>query len=68
MYEEVDKDSVMGACKSIERRLQELLADDPSLEGVAQYLSGEGSKVGRFYLLPNIHKGLNGVKGRTGYI
>ena len=64
VYEEVDKDSVVDACSSIERRLQELRVDDTSLEGVVQYLSGGGSKVGRFYLLPKIHKGLNGVKGR----
>ena len=64
VYEEVDKDSVVDACNSIERRLQELLVDDPSLEGVVQYYSGWGSKVGRFYLLPKIHKGINGVKGK----
>ena len=64
VYEEVDKDSVVDACNSIERRLQELRVDDTSLEGVVQYLSDGGSKVGRFYLLPKIHKGLNGAKGR----
>ena len=64
VYEGVDKDSVVDACSSIERRLQELRVDDTSLEGVVQYLSVGGSKVGRFYLLTKIHKGVNGVKGR----
>ena len=52
MYGEVDKDSVVDACNSIERRLQELLVYDPSLEGVVQCPSGGSCKMGRFYCHP----------------
>ena len=50
--------------KTINSRLNEL-REDPGLEEVTDYLKVKDSKLGRFYLLPKIHKGLSSVKGRT---
>ena len=50
--------------RTINSRLNELREEDPGLEEVTDYLKVKCSKLGRFYLLPKIHKGLNSVKGR----
>ena len=50
--------------KTINSRLNELREEDPGLEEVTDYLKVKDSKLGRFYLLPKIHKGLSSVKGR----
>ena len=39
--------------------------EDPGLEEVTEYLKVKDPKLGRFYLLPKIHKGLSSVKGRA---
>ena len=38
--------------------------EDPGLKEVTDFLKVNEGKLGRFYLLPKIHKGLSGVKGR----
>ena len=50
--------------KTINSRLNELREEDPGLEEVTDYLKVKDSNLGRFYLLPKIHKGLSRVKGR----
>ena len=55
---------MIDACISIEGIVQKLSVYNPSLERIVEYLNGGDSKVGRFYFLPKIHKGLNGVIGR----
>ena len=51
--------------KTINSKLKELREVDPGLAEVTGYLlAKDSSKLGRFYLLPKIHKGLDNVKGR----
>ena len=47
--------------KTINSRLNEMREEDPGLEEVTEYLKVKDSKLGRFYLLPKIHKGLSSV-------
>ena len=61
VYEEVDRDPTVDLSNIIEGRLQDLIVEVP---GIGEYLSSGGGTVCRFYLLPKIHKGLDGVKGR----
>ena len=49
---------------TIHDRLKELREEDPGLEEVTGYLEVNDSRLGRFYLLPKIRKGLSSVKGR----
>ena len=64
VYEEVEVDPSVNLGKTINSRLKELREEDPGLEEVTDYLEVKDSKLGRFYLLPKIHKGLSSVKGR----
>ena len=64
VYEEVVVDPSVDLGKTINSRLNELREEDPGLEEVTDYLKVRDSKLGRFYLLPKIHKGLSSVKGR----
>ena len=64
VYEEVEVDPSVDLGKTINSRLNELKEEDPGLEEVTDYLKVKDSKLGRFYLLPKIHKGLSSVKGR----
>ena len=64
VYEEVEVDPSVDLGKTINSRLNELREEDPGLEEVTDYLKVKDSKLGRFYLLPKIHKGLSSVKGR----
>ena len=64
VYEEVDRDPTVDFSNILESRLQDLNVEDPGMEEAVEYLSSGGSNVGRFYLLPKIHKGLDRVKGR----
>ena len=50
--------------KAINDRLQNLRKVDPGIEEVTGYLEVGDSWLGRFYLLPKIHKGLSSVNGR----
>ena len=51
-------DPTVELVKTINNRMQELREEDPGLEEVMEYLEVEVSKLGKFYLLPKIHKGL----------
>ena len=62
VYEEVEVDPSVDLGKTINSRLNELREEDPGLEEVTDYLKVKDSKLGRFYLLPKIHKGLSSVK------
>ena len=64
VYEEVEVDPTVDLGKTINSRLNELREEDPGLEEVTDYLQVKDSRLGRFYLLPKIHKGLSSVKGR----
>ena len=64
VYEEVEVDPEVDLGKTINSRLNELREEDPGLEEVTDYLKVKDSRLGRFYLLPKIHKGLSSVKGR----
>ena len=64
VYEEIEVDPTVELVKTINNRLQELRAEVPGLAEVTDYLQVKDSKLGRFYLLPKIHKGLSSVKGR----
>ena len=50
--------------KTINDRLEKLREEDPGIEEVTDYLEVNDSRLGRFYLLPKIHKGLSSVKER----
>ena len=50
--------------KAINNRINELRVEDPGLKELTDFLKVNEGKLGRFYLLPKIHKGLSGVKGR----
>ena len=63
VYEEVDVDPLVDLGKTINSGLNELREEDPGLEEVTDYLRVKDSKLGRFYLLPKIHKGFSSVKG-----
>ena len=62
VYEEIEVDPMVDLDKTINSRLNELREDDPGLEEVTDYLQVKDSRLGRFYLLPKIHKGLSSVK------
>ena len=64
VYEEIEVDPTVNLGKTINSRLNELREEDPGLEEVTDYLPVKDSRLGRFYLLPKIHKGLSSVKGR----
>ena len=64
VYEEIEVDPTVDLGKTINSRLNELREEDPGLEEVTEYLEVKDSRLGRFYLLPKIHKGLSSVKGR----
>ena len=64
VYEEIEVDPTVDLGKTINSRLNELREEDPGIEEVTEYLEVKDSKLGRFYLLPKIHKGLSSVKGR----
>ena len=64
VYEEIEVDPTVDLGKTINSRLKELREWDPGLEEVTKYLEVKDSRLGRFYLLPKIHKGLSSVKGR----
>ena len=64
VYEEVEVDPSVDLGKTVNSRLNEMREEDPGLEEVTEYLKVKDSKLGRFYLLPKIHKGLSSVKGR----
>ena len=64
VYEEMEVDPTVDLGKTINSRLNELREGDPGLEEVTEYLEVTDSRLGRFYLLPKIHKGLSSVKGR----
>ena len=64
VYEEIEVDPTVNLGKTINSRLNELREEDPGLEEVTEYLEVKDSRLGRFYLLPKIHKGLSSVKGR----
>ena len=64
VYEEVYRDPSVDLSNSIESKLHNLSVENPGIEEAVEYLSSGGGNVGRFYLLPKIHKGLDGVKGR----
>ena len=65
VYEEVEVDPTVELGKTINSKLKELREVDPGLAEVTGYLQAkDSSKLGRFYLLPKIHKGLDNVKGR----
>ena len=64
VYEEVEVDPTVDLGKTINSRLNELREEDPGLEEVTVYLQVKDSRLGRFYLLPKIYKGLSSVKGR----
>ena len=61
VYEEVEVDPTVDLGKTISSRLEQLREEDPGLEEVTDYLTVKESKLGRFYLLPKIHKGLSNV-------
>ena len=50
--------------KTVKNRIDEIRVEDPGLKEVTDFLKDNEGKLGRFYLLPKIHKGLSGVKGR----
>ena len=50
--------------KTINDKLKEIREVDQALDEVAGYLEVNNPRLGRFYLLPKIHKGLSNVKGR----
>ena len=64
-FEEVEVDPTVESGKTINSKLKELREVDPGLAEVTGYLQAkDSSKLGRFYLLPKIHKGIDNVKGR----
>ena len=64
VYEEVEVDPSVELGKTINDKLKEIREADPALDEVAGYLEVNNPRLGRFYLLPKIHKGLSNVKGR----
>ena len=64
VYEEIEVDPTIELGKAVNNRINELRVEDPGLKEVTDFLKVNEGKLGRFYLLPKIHKGLNGVKGR----
>ena len=65
VYEEVEVDPTVELGKTINSKLKELREADPGIAEVTGYLQAKDtSKLGRFYLLPKIHKGLDNVQGR----
>ena len=63
VYEEIEVDPTLDLGKTINSRLNELREDHPGLEEVTDYLQVKDSRLGRFYLLPKIHKGLIVLRG-----
>ena len=63
VYEEVEVDPSVDLGKTINDKLKEIREADPALEEVAGYLEVKDSRLGRVYLLPEIHKGLSKCKG-----
>ena len=65
VYEELDRDPTVELEADIRNSVSEIQVCDPGLsDEEASYLQVNRSKLGRFYLLPKIHKGLSGVVGR----
>ena len=64
VVEEIEVDPSVDLGKTINSRLKELREEDLGLEEVTEYLEVKDSKLGRFYLMPRIHKGLSSVKER----
>ena len=60
----MDGDPSVELGKNIQNRICEMARVDRGLQGVSEYLLDTDRKLGRFYLLPKIHKGLDSVKGR----
>ena len=54
-------DLTQAVGKAINDRLQKLREEDPGIKEVAGYLELSDSGLGRFYLLPKIHKGPSSV-------
>ena len=60
----IEGDSTRNLSKSIDGRLQ-ILKNEGIISGENyRYLKGKESKLGRFYLLPKIHKHMENVPGR----
>ena len=65
VYEELDKDPTAELELEVRNCVTEIQVCDVGLsDKEASYLQVQRSKLGRFYLLPKIHKGLSGVVGR----
>ena len=64
VYKKIEVDPTIELGKAINDRLQESREEDPGLVEVTDFLKVNYSTLGRFYLLPKIHKGLSSVKGR----
>ena len=58
VYEEIEVDPTIDLGKAVNNRINELRVEDPGLKEVTDFLKGNEGKLGRFYLLPKIHKGL----------
>ena len=64
VYEEIEVDPMIELGKAVKNRIDGIRVEDPGLMEVNDFLKDNEGKLGRFYLLPKIHKGLSGVKGR----
>ena len=65
VYEELDRDPTAEVEAEIRNCVSEIQVCDPGVSDKgASYLQVKKSKLGRFYLLPKIHKGLSNVVGR----
>ena len=51
--------------KTINDRVEKLREEDPGIEEVTDYLDVNDSRLGRFYFLQKIHKGLSSVTRRA---
>ena len=65
MYEELDSSPLSELEAEVSNVVSEIQVCEHALsDKEAEYLQVRGSKLGRFYLLPKIHKGLSDVVGR----
>ena len=61
--EEIEVDPTIELGKAVKNRIDGIRVEDPGLMEVNDFLKDNEGKLGRFYLLPKIHKGFSGVKG-----
>ena len=64
VYEKVESNPMHRVTSLIDGKLQKLVREGKISEENREYLKGESLNLGRFYLLPKIHKRLIDVPGR----